>query len=310
MKYFDPANYPSRSTNPVTIYGSVLTLTGSSGTCNITINGILNTTIATWVASTLTLTAAAWVTANYAFYHARGYEVTSAAGVITVTPTYGWDTVNKIKVTVSAAVSGDLTGTLTGVFEPDLAKAKTWQVSFGQHIAVKRPRSMREGDKIRLELLPTGAYTTTFPTDSTSYYFPGGTENVQTSTALDTVTGTVNISMFPREDRITLTGTGGTCTIVAGGLSKVCTWGASSLTQTAADFVTSWADAYDAIGLTVTAASGVLTFKVKDGANPKATANFYKIPTVTLLTTNLFGTVVNVPAGRIVVDAAAQNHIQ
>jgi hypothetical protein len=310
MKLHDPANFPARSTRQVTIYGSVLTLTGTSGTCNITINGILNDTICTWVASTLTLTAAAWVTANYNYYHVRGYEVVAAAGVITVTPTWGWDTVNRIKVTVSAAVTGDLTGTLTGVFEPDLNKAKTWQVSFGQHIAVSRPRNMREGDRIRLELLPTGAYTTTYPTNSTAYYFPGGTENVQTSTALDTVTGTVNISMFPREDRITLSGTQGTCTIVAGGLSKVCTWGASSLTQTAADFVTSWAAAYLAIGLTVTAASGVLTFKVTDGANPRAVANFYKIPTVTLLTTDLFGTVVNAPAGRIIVDPSSQNHIQ
>ena len=115
--------------------------------------------------------------------------------------------------------------------------------------------------------------------------------------------------MFPREDRITLTGTQGTCTIVAGGLSKVCTWGASSLTQTAADFVTSWADAYAAIGLTVTAASGVLTFKVTDGTNPNAKANFYKIPTVTLLTTDLFGTVVSAPAGRMLMDVVAANLI-
>ena len=316
MKYFDPANFPKKATNPVTIYGSVLTLTGSSGTANITINGIVNGTIATFV-DTLTNAASTWVTNNYTAYHKAGYEVVAAAGVITVTPTWGWDTVNRMNVSISAAVTGNLTGTLTGVFEPDLAKAKIWQVTFGQSIAIKRPRNMREGDRIRLELKATGAFTTTFPTDYTAYYFPGGTENSQTSTSIDTVTGTCNIAMFPREDRITLTGTSGTANITAGGalsgggitasgaLTKLATWNAGGLSATCDDFVTAWAAAYLAIGLVVTNVSGVLTFIPSD-TSVKAKANFYPTASIANVTTNLSGTVVKAEAGRILVDAAAK----
>jgi hypothetical protein len=321
MKYFDPANFPAKATRQVTIYGSVITLTGSSGTADITINGIKNGTILTYTNS-LTTDAATWVTNNYVAYYKAGYSVVAAAGVITVTPAWGWDTVNRINATI-ANVTGNLNGTLAGVFEPDLAKAKTWQVKFGQSITVKRPKGMREGDRIRLEFLPSGAYTTTFPTDSTAYYFPGGTENVQTSTALDTVTGTCNIWMFPREDRITLTGTGGTANITAGGttvngvtdsavgpLTKLVTWNGSGLSATADDFVTSWAAAYLAIGLVVTNSSGVLIFKASDTTSAKAKGAFFPQAKIANVTTNLSGTVATADAGRIIVDAASQNHIQ
>jgi hypothetical protein len=319
MKYFDLANFPARATCQVTVYGSVLTISGGSGTIDIYVNGIKNKTILTYTNS-LTTDCATWVTNNYAYYLAAGYKVSSAAAVITVVPAWGWDTVNRINVT--APTIDTLSGALTGVFEPDLAKAKTWQVKFDQHIAVKRPKNMREGDRIRLEFLPSGAYTTTFPTDSTAYYFPGGTENVQTSTALDTVTGTCNIWMFPREDRITLSGSSGTANITAGGttvngvtdsavgpLTKLATWN-STLTQTAADFVTAWAAAYLAIGLVVTAASGVLTFKASDTTSAKAKGAFFPQAKIANVTTNLAGTVVTADAGRIIVDAASQNHIQ
>lgn len=320
MKYFDLANHPAKATRQVTIYGSVLTLTGSSGTADITINGIKNGTICTYTNS-LTTDAATWVTNNYAAYLKAGYSVVAASGVITVTPAWGWDTVNRINVTIANA-TGNLNGTLTGVFEPDLAKAKTWQVKFGQSISVKRPKNMREGDRIRLEFLPSGAYTTTFPTDSTAYYFPGGTENVQTSTALDTVTGTCNIWMFPREDRITLSGSSGTANITAGGttvngvtdsavgpLTKLATFN-GTLSQTGDDFVTAWAAAYLAIGLVVTNSSGVLIFKASDTTSAKAKGAFFPQAKITNVTTNLSGTVVTAEAGRIIVDAAAQNHIQ
>ena len=310
MKYFDPANHPKGSSNRVTIYGSVLTLSGTTTngkSATVAINGINNLVDATIAGTSLTTAATNWVTANYAYYITKGYKVSSAAAVITVVPAWDWDTVNRIKVTITTVDT--LTGSLTGVFEPDLAKAKVWQVTFGQAIAIKRPRNMREGDRIRLELKATGNYATTYPTDSSAYYFPGGTENVQTSTSIDTVTGTVNIAMFPREDRITLTGTTGTANITAGGLTKLATFatgGSTDLTQTAADFVTSWAAAYLAIGLTVTSAAAVITFAVTS-SDQKDKANFYKVPTIANVTTDLSGTVVNVPAGRILVDAAAKD---
>ena len=184
-KFFDPVNYPARALNKVTIYGSVITLSGTSGTANITINGLINPTIATF-ADDLTTTAAAWVAANYDYYKARGFIVSSALGVITVTPAAGWDTVNRIIASISAAVSGNLTGAATGVLEVDFAKAKTWRVTFGQNITIAAPRNARDGDRIRLELKATGAFTTTW---NAAWQFPGGTENVQSSTSLDLMEG-------------------------------------------------------------------------------------------------------------------------
>ena len=319
MKYFNPANHPKRSTQQVTIYGSVLTISGGSGSIDIYVNGIKNKTTLTY-ASGLTTDCATWVTNNYAFYFAAGYKVSSAAAVITVVPAWGWDTVNRINVT--APTIATLTGALTGVFEPDLAKAKVWQVTFGQSIAVKRPRNMVEGDRIRIEFKATGAYTTTFPTDSTSYYFPGGTENSQTTTSIDAIEGDVNIGMYPREDRITLTGTGGTANITAGGalsgggliasgpLTKLVTWNVGGLSSTADDFVTSWAAAYLAIGLVVTNSSGVLTFKQSDTTSQRVSAAFYPQATIANVSSNLNGTVAQAAAGRILVNTPSQNLIQ
>ena len=298
MKFFDPANAPKRTTAQVTIFGNVLTLTGASGTANISINGILNTTIATFSVD-LTTTANNWVTANFEFYRVRGYRVSAAAGVITVVPAWSWDSVNRITVTI--ATVSVLSGTVTGTFEPDLSKAKTWQVTFGQNIAIRKPRNMVEGDRIRLELKATGAYTTTWAIDG--FFFPGGTENLQTSTSLDTVTGTVNIGMYPRVDRVTLSGVSGTANITAGGLTKLATF-TTDLTTSANNFVTSHAAAYLAIGLVVTAATGVITF-----TSTNRTTNGYGPVTIVTVSV-LSGTVVNAPEGRIIVDAAAKNIIQ
>jgi hypothetical protein len=98
-----------------------------------------------------------------------------------------------------------------------------------------------------------------------------------------------------------LLGTSGTANITAGGVTKLATWN-TSLTQTGTDFVTSWADAYAAVGITLTASSGVLTFKAATKA-----ANYHALPVVVNVTTNLSGTVIQVPEGRIIIDAAAKD---
>jgi len=313
-KFFDPLNYPKATVAAVTILGSRLTFAGgtgggTSGTAIISINGIANLVVATGVTNYDT-SMVNWIAANLDFYYTKGFILTKGASAqVIVTPRYGWDTVNIITITT---VGTQLTGTLIGVLEPDLAKAKTWHVTFGQNIVILRPKNMVNGDNIRLELNATGAFTTTWPTDSTAYYFPGGTEYVQTSTTLGTVTGTVNSDAFVREDRMTLTGSTGTANITAGGLTKLATFaaaGTTDLTQTAADFVTSWAAAYLAIGITVTATTGVLTFKVTS-SDPKTAANFYAIPTIANVTTDLLGTIVSVPRGRVIMNAAAPNVIQ
>jgi hypothetical protein len=300
-KYFDPANFPKKNVVPITIYGSVLTLSGTTTngkSATININGIDNKTDATVAGTSLTTTASNWVTANYAYYLAKGYKVSSAAAVITVVPAWGWDTVNRIKVTITTVDT--LTGSLTGVFEPDLTKAKIWQVKFGQSITIKKPRGIREGDTIRLELKATGAYTTTFDTDA--FFFPGGTENSQTSTSIDTVSGTVNISFWPREERVTIVGSSGTASISYAGVTKTATWNTDEDT-TASDFVTANAAAYLAKGIVLTSALHVLYF-TSDGTRA---ANAFATITATNLTGDLTPTVVSVPEGRIHVNAAAKD---
>jgi hypothetical protein len=305
-RYFDP-NFPKYNVQRVTIYGNVLTLSGGSGTANITIGGagvtgFINPTIATF-ATDLTTTANNWITNNYNYYYALGYVCTAAAGVITVTPRYGWDSTNRISITI-ANVSGALNGTLAGTFSPDFSKAKNWLVTFGQNITVAAPIGMKEGDNIHLELAATGAYTVTWATNA--YFFAGGTEPTQTSTALDAFDGVFNKVNWPRQDVITLSGSSGTATIAYAGLSYTSTWN-TSLTQTAADFVTANSAAFLLKGITLTAASGVLYFTSSSAI--KATEWFGKA-TIANASGTLNGAVVTRPAGRFTMKVVAQNIIQ
>jgi hypothetical protein len=131
-KYFDPINQPLRAVNKVTVYANIITLSGTTTdghTAAITINGTVNTTNLSYLTST-TVTADAWCLANYEFYRVRGFLVTAAAGVITVSPAHSWDTTNRINATI-ATVTGTLTGTLTATCEPDASKAPIWEVTFG-----------------------------------------------------------------------------------------------------------------------------------------------------------------------------------
>jgi len=61
-------------------------------------------------------------------------------------------------------------------------------------------------------------------------------------------------------EKLTLTGTSGTANVtVAGGLTKLATWN-TSLTQTAADFVTAHAAAYKAVGIEITSSAAIISF--------------------------------------------------
>jgi len=62
-----------------------------------------------------------------------------------------------------------------------------------------------------------------------------------------------------RVDTITLTGSSGTCHVLVGGVTKTATWN-TSLTQTAADFVTDFASFYDAVDITLTSSGANLIF--------------------------------------------------
>lgn len=294
-KYFDPVNHPKRSVNKITLYGSVLTVTGGSGTLNITINGILNDTILTY-ASGLTTDCATWVTDNYDFYYDRGYIVSSAAEVITVVPRYAWDSVNRINVTIPATAEDTLDGTLTSVFEPDLAKAKTWQVTLAKNTVINYPKNAVEGDRIRLEIYNPSTYTVTWET--LGFFFVGGTEPTVTTTGYTTVEGVVNESMYFKKDVLTLASTGGSGTayVSAGGVTKLMLWGvggSADLDETGEDFYDSFVSDYAAVGIAVTEAAGVVTFTCTTKAAEKHTTSIKNV------SGTLTGTIVTSHGGRV-----------
>ena len=119
MKHFNEL-FPKNIIQKVTLYGSVITLTGTDSTADITINDIPNKVSATFLTD-LTTTAHNWVVANIEHYEYHGYSISDSLGVISVTPKSDWDTVNRINATISN-LTEDLSGTLTGVFEPDFSK--------------------------------------------------------------------------------------------------------------------------------------------------------------------------------------------
>lgn len=89
-----------------------LTLTGSSGTANINIAGV--DYLATY-ATSLTVTASNWVTANATALLVLGYTVTAGSGVITVSAlTATFPTVTIINATTNlAGTLGSVTATAT-----------------------------------------------------------------------------------------------------------------------------------------------------------------------------------------------------
>ena len=155
MKHFNEL-FHKNIIQKVTIYGSVITLTGTDGTADITINDIPNKVSATFLTD-LTTTAHNWVVANIEHYEYHGYSISDSLGVISVTPKSDWDTVNRINATISN-LTEDLSGTLTGVFEPDFSKADIWDVTFTMNSTIANPRNPRDGDKMILRLVGTGSY--------------------------------------------------------------------------------------------------------------------------------------------------------
>jgi hypothetical protein len=95
----------------------------------------------------------------------------------------------------------------------------------------------------------------------------------------------LNALVFRECDKITLTGTNGTATIVCSGVSKVASFH-TSLTVTASDFVTANAAAYLAVGVVLTSAAGVLTF-----AGLTVSTRFTGATTIVNATLTLAGTV-------------------
>jgi hypothetical protein len=297
-KFFDPVNFPVRAKNKITLYPNKVILDGGgSGTLDISINGIKNTTIATYAGASYTTTATNWVTANKAFYLTKGIVVSntttgSASATIVATPLYEWDTVNRFKVT--APTIDTLSATFAATLEPNMAVAKTWVVTLAANTTVKYPKNAVEGDRIRIVLKNPSTYTVDY--DVLGFFFVGGTEPTVTTNGYTTMEGVINEEFYPKVDTLTLTGTAGTANVTAGGLTELATFaagGSTDLAQTATDFVASWADAYAAVGYTVTASTVTLIF------TPTTRAAGFKSTSIKNVSGSLAGTVATARAGRV-----------
>ena len=299
-KYFDPVNHPKKSVNAITLYPNQVILDGGgSGTLDISINGILNETIATYAGASYTTTATNWVAANDDFYFAKGFVVSntttgSASATIVVTPRYDWDTVNRIIVT--APTIATLSATFASTFEPDLRIAKEWIVTLGANTTVKYPKHAVEGDRIRLTIYNPSTYTVAW--DTLGFFFIGGTDPTVTTTGYTTMEGVVNDSFYAKYDTVTLSGSSGTANVTAGGITRLATFN-GTLDQTGEDFnidVQNWHPDFEVVGLELTEAAGVLTFTAttKTGANHTTS--------IKNVSGNLGGTVATYRAGRILVN--------
>ena len=168
MKYLDP-NFSPKLVQRITLAANIITLTGGSGTADITINGTKNTTGLSFV-STLTAAADAWVLANFNFYKLRGFLVSAVAGVITVNPAHGWYTTNRINATI-ANLTGALSGTYTGTFTLDGSKAKIWEVVLTTALVnFATPVNMKDGGVVKIIFV---ASTTSAVTTSALVYING-----------------------------------------------------------------------------------------------------------------------------------------
>jgi hypothetical protein len=94
-------------------------------------------------------------------------------------------------------------------------------------------------------------------------------------------------------DTITLTGSSGTATVtLAGSLTKVVTYG-DSLTDSAGDFVTSWATNYDGAGIVITSSGPQIIFTAK------VAGTAFVHPVITNTTLTLAGTVAETTANSV-----------
>ena len=99
--------------------------------------------------------------------------------------------------------------------------------------------------------------------------------------------GTYNYVQLTQVETVTLTGTSGTLNVSnAGGLTKAATF-SSSLTTTAANFVTSHAAAYLAVGITVTSNGADIIFSATEAGT------HFSQPIITTTSGDLYGTVVD-----------------
>jgi len=185
MKRFDQENYPDKATAVLVVGADEVTLVGTNGTANITVNGVAY--LVTWDTN-LTDTATAFVAAHKVALGLVGIKLSSAAAVITFVHKRAHVMTNRITATIAGA-TGDLDGTIAGTFVPDFNAARVFQLHLDCAMTIGAPRNVRDSQFVRFELTADGAYAVTW---NAAYQFAGGTEHTQTSQGLDILEGSYN----------------------------------------------------------------------------------------------------------------------
>ena len=184
MKYFDSEN-SNRGVAVIPVAGDVVTLVGTSGTADITINGVVY--LATF-SNTLTETAVNFVALHKAALGLVGINISSAVAVITLTHKRAHIATSRVAAT-AANVSGDLTPTVAGTFIPDFNVGRVFQLSISAAVTIGKAINLKDGQEVRFEITATGAFGITW---NAAYQFAGGTEHTQTSSGLDILKGNYN----------------------------------------------------------------------------------------------------------------------
>jgi hypothetical protein len=146
-------------------------------------------------------------------------------------------------------------------------------------------------------IVTASGITVVFTSSVAGTAFTGATAiaNVSGTLAGSVVNTQANVTALTQIDTVTLTGTDGGATITCSGVAKVAVWN-TSLTQTAADFVTDFAADYLAAGVVCTSSGADVIFTASVAGTPFAGATDISNEYGTL-----FGSIVNTQANRVAV---------
>jgi hypothetical protein len=229
MKHFDLENFGKRETQRVTLAANILQLVGDHGEAEITINGF---TKRITFDTDLTTTAQKFADDNYEYYLKHGFLVTADAGLIIALPRYGWESPNRINISIETipvaypttslitttmagttwAPGVELTGVLLSMLAIDFAKAKLWRVAVDKQVLVINPVNPKDGDHIYIEITGNGNNINW----GTKWSFAGDISYSQTGVAFTAVEGVYDAEAdLVICELIDLQGTGGSTTTAA-----------------------------------------------------------------------------------------------
>jgi len=251
MEFFDLDNYPKKAVQERLTDLNVITLTGTSGTANITAGGL--TKLCTWVASTLTLTAAKFVADWSSAYQAIGVVVTANAGVLSFTSQN-----KEISASIVPATS-NLAGVATAVFVPDFSHHRIFRLALGAGLTISNPINAIDGAYARFETKPDMNRVTLTGSSGTANVTAGGITRLATWGTGLTETATAFVASWAADYLLAgLVLTSSTATLIFTPVGNVLV-NASIVPVTTnldgtvtSNYTSTWGDKYDIAGGSIT----------------------------------------------------------